>query len=95
MISDSTVDSDLKFIISHMRMPKFIWCADISTPAEYKNGSMSCKIIIDITAGTYEANPFLLIQSKDKLVYKDENKYYVLNKHFAAYNIYKHNLEEV
>ena len=56
---------------------------------------MSCKIIIDITAGTYEENPFLLIQSKDKLVYKDENNYYVFDKNFPAYNIYRHNLEEV
>lgn len=95
MNSDNSIDSDLKCILAGIMLPKFVWCVDISSPEEYKNGIMSCKIIIDTTAGTYESDPWLLIQDKKQIVYRDADKYYYHQKNINAYPIYRNNLEEV
>lgn len=95
--TNNLMDDSLKNIISTIALPKFVWCADIATKDEYKNGLISCRIIIDSTAGTYEENPWLLIQDKNKIVYRDREQYYnyIHQNNFNAYSIYKNNLEEV
>ena len=53
---------------------------------------MSGKIIIDSTAGTYEEDPWLLIQDKNKIIWKNGEKYFGQQININTYPIYKNNL---
>lgn len=82
----------LKDVICKLELPRFVWCVDISSPEEYKSGTMSGKIIIDSTAGTYEEDPWLLIQDKNKIIWKNGEKYFGQQININTYPIYKNNL---
>lgn len=64
----------LNYIILTLPMPQFVWCADLSSYAQYKEGLVSARIIIDSTAGTYETEPWLLMHDAKELKYIDEKR---------------------
>ncbi|MBF0337116.1 MAG: hypothetical protein HQL05_04720 [Nitrospirae bacterium] len=78
-------------------MPKFVWCVDISTKDDFKSLKMSGKIIIDITAGTYELDPWILYHDLSKVVYYNTatNGFMEETLPIKPYNIYRNNLREI
>lgn len=94
-LKTTNMNDELKNIILHMNMPKFIWCADISSIEEYKKSLTSSKIIIDTTCCTYESQPWLLIHDNNNIVYYDNGKWMKKDVKISAYDIYTNNLREV
>lgn len=91
------MDLNLKRIIRTIDMPRFIWCIDLSTIDEAKNGLVSGRIIVDSTVGTQNENPWLLMHNKTTIEYiNDEGalNHSILNYEMPAYNLYVNNLRD-
>ncbi|MBF0608625.1 MAG: hypothetical protein HQL61_13880 [Magnetococcales bacterium] len=95
--NDRSMESNLTKRILCTPMPKFVWCVDISTKNDFMLSKMSGKIIIDITAGTYELNPWILYHDLSKVVYYNTatDRFMKETLPIKPYNIYKNNLREV
>lgn len=101
-LKDDSIDKKLLEIVLKTPMPRFVWCTDISTKEEFKDSMMSAKIIIDITAGTYEQEPWILFHDSNTIKYYDasadknkETKIIVANCTIKPYSLYRNNLKEV
>lgn len=88
------VSKELKNIIIHLNMSKFVWCVDSSSFEEYKKGMVSGKVIIDSTAGTKETEPWILMHDNEKIKYYDvsEDSKHILKVEIPAYKEYAYNL---
>lgn len=95
--ADSAMTKELALTIIRLPMPKFVWCVEISSKDEFKMGKISGKIIIDVTAGTYEHEPWLLFHDTNMVKYFDSssNKFFLDTFAISPYSFYKHNLKEV
>lgn len=54
---------DIRKLLINLEMPKFIWCAEISTPESYQKSEseVNSLIIIDSTSATINPEPFLFL----------------------------------
>jgi len=95
--NDSSMTKELALIILRLPMPRFVWCVDISSKDEFKMGKVSAKIIIDITAGTYEHDPWILFHDSRMVKYFDSSTGNFILDTFSinSYSFYKNNLKEV
>ena len=94
-LKSDTMNNELKNIIIHLNMPKFVWCVDISSIDEYKNSLNSGRIIIDTTACTFENEPWLLIHNNSDITYKDDGNWMKKSISIDPYKMYENNLREV
>jgi hypothetical protein len=97
-LKDDSIDRKLVEIVLKTPMPRFVWCVDISTKEEFKASMMSAKIIIDITAGTYEQEPWILFHDTNKIKYYDpqaDSIKVIENCKIKAYSLYRNNLKGV
>lgn len=85
----------LKDIILRLEMPKFIWCVDISSKEEYKIEKVSSKLIIDSTACAGDLTPWLLVQKKDEILYREGEVWNKIVEKVEPYSIYQNNLKEM
>lgn len=64
----------IRSILVNLEMPKFIWCAEISTPESYQKSDPEVDglIIIDSTSATINPEPFLfLVLPKGDILFKE------------------------
>lgn len=97
-LNDESIDKKLVDIVLKTPMPRFVWCVDVSTKEEFKSSLMSGKIIIDITAGTYEQEPWILFHDSNNIKYYDPQSdtiKVIENCTIKPYSIYRNNLKEV
>ena len=87
----------LKELVLAVEMPKFVWCVDICTEDEFKQGLCSSRVIVDATAGTYDPNPWLLIHNDNRTTYYDrlDQAWRFKTEPVSPYQIYRNNLVEV
>lgn len=91
------VNAELKRMILHLSMSKFVWCVDLATPEEYKSNKISGRLIADTTAATYELDPWILVHdSKLIQVFDAETQKRLRYKiNIEPYDLYVHNLKPV
>lgn len=93
-MQNDLMNQDLKKYICLMDMPRFIWCIDLATINESKNGLMSGRLIADSTMGTQDENPWLLMHNTRLLNHiEDEGKMRQIKCDIAPYRIYRNNLQ--
>lgn len=93
----------LKDVIRNMTLPKFVWCIDLAGADNFKAGLTSGRIIVDTTASTLEAEPWLLRHDGKKIQFIDiENEddattgyYSEIEVEIKPYEMYVNNLEKV
>ena len=93
-ISNRGICSKLRKIMLTLDMPKFIWCAEISSIDNYKNRLIDGLIIIDATDSTEEEEQFLLFHDKNNVHYFNGNRALKDKFEIPAYKMYINNLEE-
>lgn len=93
---NTLMNKELKEYILLMDMPRFIWCMDLSTVEECKNGLISARVIADSTVGTQDDNPWLLIHDSESinLVQYDKTLSRVKCK-IDPYYLYQNNLQDI
>ncbi len=84
---------DLSDVYCQLRMPKFIWICEISTPEQYKQGKIVGEIIFDATANPYDRFAFLSIHYPDLLILNDRNVLTDDPKRFTVHRLDTDNLE--
>ena len=93
----------LKDVIRNMTLPKFVWCIDLAGTDNFKAGLTSGRIIVDTTASTLEAEPWLLRHDGKRIQFIDiENEddattgyYSEIEVEIEPYEMYVNNLEKV
>lgn len=91
----------LKEVILTLPLPKFVWCIDLSSFQEFKDGKMSGRIIIDTTAATMEEEPWILRHDQQSIQFKDlindtpsnQHMYNEILEAISPYSIYENNLK--
>lgn len=102
-LDSKTMNSQLKDVILNMTLPRFVWCIDLSGVDNFKEGLTSGRIIIDTTASTMDAEPWLIRHDGERIDFVDvENndnasagKYSVIQTPIEPYCIYENNLKKV
>ena len=102
-LKSKDMNQELVEIILKLSLPKFVWCIDLASFDEFKDGLTSGRIIVDTTAPTLDEEPWLLMHDKKRIHYVDidedsgntvpmmhETKEVEIN----PYKIYKNNLKE-
>lgn len=92
--SNNSMNADLKNILLRLPTPQFVWCADFMTAEDGFDNTFS-RIIIDATAGTYEAEPWLLLHDNECVLYFDSDidQWYRLDIQIKPYSTYINNLK--
>ncbi len=96
-LNNTSMNESLKEIILQTPMPRFVWCVDISSEEQYKNGLCGSRVIVDATAGTYDIDPFILSHDEGKCVYYDSSDqcWRIKQIKIDPYEIYRNNLKMV
>lgn len=68
--SQSDMNEALKEAILRVDMPKFVWCVDLGTLDEVKNGMISHRLIADTTPSTKSKDIWLLFHNRSMLSYR-------------------------
>lgn len=63
--------NDIRNILIHLEMPKFVWCIESATLDDYKKGLVDSIVLIDTTSATMNKKPFLFIADPNKVCYLD------------------------
>jgi hypothetical protein len=93
--ANDTMEAVLKDCLVRLELPRFLWCADISTPQQYASQQTSARILIDATAGTYEREPWLFWHDAHGLRYRSGSRVEAVDVPIAPYGLYRNNLTEV
>jgi len=93
--NNTSMNSELKEALLQTPMPRFVWCVDISSEQQYKDGLCSARVIVDATAGTYEENPYILMHDNESCMYfdTDDGDWEIIWADIAPYEIYRNNLK--
>lgn len=88
---------DLKNIVVHLEMPKFIWVVEVSSPEASKANLVNAIVLVDSTSATINKNPFLLITEKNQIRYVDAEKSvaYSCSSDLLSIPKFTNNLQEV
>lgn len=87
-------DIKLRKLLVEMNMPKFIWCAEISSVENYHNHLVDGIIIIDATCSSKEDDPWIFWHDKCSVKYFNGNRYISAKMNITPYKQYYNNLEE-
>jgi hypothetical protein len=95
--NNTSMNDQLKEVLLQTPMPRFVWCVDISTEDQYKNGLCCSRVIVDATAGTYDVDPFILSHDDTKCVYYDSSDecWRIHKTVIAPYELYRNNLKSL
>ena len=95
--NSSAFSQDLKNIIVHLEMPKFIWVVEVSSPEASKANLVNAIVLVDSTSATINKNPFLLITEKNQIRYVDAEKSvaYSCSSDLLSIPKFNNNLQEV
>lgn len=81
--------------IRHLPMSTYVWCIELSEPENYKKGLVDYIFIYDSTRHSKEIKPWILIQSKIRIVHFNGEEFLSdLEAEVKPYKQYKCNLEE-
>lgn len=92
---DNLMEPFLKSLVLRLEMPKMVWCVELASKNEYRSQKVSARIIIDSTASPGASTPWLLVHDSEKIRFFDKGKWYETYRKVEAYNMYRHNLQEV
>ena len=93
-LSSRNVCNNLKRILLRLNMPKFIWCVEIFSIENYKNGLVDGCVVVDATDSSEEGYPFIFHHDKKTIKYFNGNRNLVEEFEITPYNLYINNLEE-
>lgn len=93
-LNERGINSELRRILLKVNMPKFIWCAEISSHENYLQGLVDGCIVIDATDSSEEDSPFIVIHDKKQVAYYNDKRYLKNDFDIPPYRLYIHNLKE-
>lgn len=93
-VKNRDICPELKKLLLTLNMPKFVWCIEISSKANYINGLTDGLIIVDATDSSEEDCPFILFHDNKMVKYYNGSRYIIDHFFIKPYEIYINNLEE-
>ena len=94
IVSNASINNDIKAFIIDIAMPKFIWVAEL-IPGKFETNQKTMGIIVVDATGSKLNDNLLFVAFPRKVIFKDlkQNEYFILDIDFENFSIFATNLK--